>query len=161
MQDSVWAAVQTSDFDVGTLYTWLRGDSSCATDGAIVTFTGVVRDSNAQASLRGIELEHYSEMTLPALRQLAATAQSRFSLGRVVVLHRIGVLATHEQIVFVGATSPHRQAAFDGAQFLMDRLKSDIPLWKKELHSNGDEQWVMAKTRDSKAAQRWDSESQT
>ncbi|WP_353059720.1 molybdenum cofactor biosynthesis protein MoaE [Alteromonas arenosi] len=145
-------SVQTEDFDVAECYSVLREAEG---DGAIVTFTGIVRELAQEARLAGIELEHYPQMTHLALEKLVADARSRFTLGAVTIIHRVGKLAAHEQIVFVGVTSRHRQAAFDACQFLMDILKRDVPLWKKEWHEDGSGQWVAAKDSDKKAAAKW------
>lgn len=145
-------SVQTEDFEVAKCYAQLRDAEG---DGAIVTFTGIVRDLAQGSRLIGIELEHYPQMTMLALEKLVADARSRFPLGSVILIHRVGKLSAHEQIVFVGVTSRHRQVAFDACQFLMDTLKRDVPLWKKEWHEDGTGQWVAAKDSDRAAAEQW------
>ena len=144
--------VQYEDFNVSALYEWLRGAEG---DGAIVTFTGIVRDFNAQGALTGIELEQYAPMTEKALEQLALKAQQKFTVSRTAIIHRIGRLHANQQIVFVGVTSHHRLAAFEAAQFIMDTLKTDVPLWKKEWIDEQQSQWVEVKSSDINAAKRW------
>lgn len=144
--------VQHEDFNLGALYEWLR----CAEgDGAIVTFSGIVRDFNQNGSLAGIELEQYAPMTELALAHLASQAQQRFTINRVAIIHRVGRLSADQQIVFVGVTSQHRLASFDAAQYIMDKLKTDVPLWKKEWVDDNNAQWVAVKQSDVEAAKRW------
>ncbi|MEG3768589.1 molybdenum cofactor biosynthesis protein MoaE [Alteromonas sp. 14N.309.X.WAT.G.H12] len=122
--------------------------------GAIVTFTGQVRDYNHQGPISGIHLEHYPGMTEKALWQLVTEAISRFALLDAHVVHRVGDIGNYEPIVWVGTAASHRKAAFDGACFVMDMLKQSVPLWKKEFQ--GDEAvWVKAKTSDDLAAMTW------
>jgi len=122
--------------------------------GAIVTFTGLVRDNNQSGRIEGIELEHYPEMTQAALEKLVQETSLRFSLRSAGVVHRVGRLLNDEQIVWVGCAAAHRQAAFDGATFLMDMLKQSVPLWKKEL-KQGESIWVKPKASDDDAALKW------
>ena len=146
--------IQYEDFKVEALYEWLR----CASgDGALVTFTGIVRDFNLDGSISGIELEQYAPMTELALSALATEAQQRFGVTRVAIIHRIGKLTSEQQIVFVGVTSQHRRASFDAAQYVMDKLKTDVPLWKKEWLDENEAQWVSVKPSDIEAAKRWQS----
>lgn len=145
--------VQTDDFDVASLYHELQaGDASA---GAVVMFVGKVRDFNQGHGVQGLFLEHYPAMTERYLQQLLADARRRWPLNRVTVLHRVGALQLTEQIVFVGVTSPHREAAFAAAQYLMDILKTRAPFWKKELTAQGEQRWVDANQKDQMSAARW------
>lgn len=148
----MYIEVTRSDFNHQQLYEYMRAHSPQA--GAIVTFTGLVRDTNVNGSIESIELEHYPGMTEKALTALAEKATTRFALQMVAIVHRIGVIKSHEQIVFVGCSALHRQAAFDGASYVMDMLKQSVPLWKKE-HQQGISGWVEAKQSDEKAAMAW------
>ncbi len=121
--------------------------------GAIVTFTGIVRDL-AGGGLQAMEIEHYPGMTQKALEQIAAEAVDRWSLGDALVIHRYGRMAPGEQIMMVATAAPHRKDAFEAAEFLMDYLKSRAPFWKKE-HSTQDAGWVAAKEEDEAALTRW------
>ncbi len=93
-------------------------------------------------------------MTEKALMLLVEQAVDRFSLNSAGALHRVGRIYNNEQIVWVGAAAPHRQAAFDAASYLMDMLKQSVPLWKKEFKGDKSE-WVAAKASDDKAALKW------
>ncbi|SNS14827.1 molybdenum cofactor biosynthesis protein MoaE [Tropicimonas sediminicola] len=120
--------------------------------GAVVSFTGIVRDDSG--ALAEMVIEHYPGMTERALEKIAAEACERWSLADVLVIHRFGPLAPNEQIMMVATASRHRKDAFDAAEFLMDYLKSRAPFWKKERSRNG-ESWVAAKDSDEDALTRW------
>lgn len=145
-------SVQTEDFDHGYEYQTLR--DNVKSDGAIVTFTGLVRDFNVDGSVSSIYIEHYAGMTEKSLMAICAAAKKRWQLGHVRLIHRIGHIKSHEQIVFVGITSVHRQNAFDACQFIMDYLKTQAPLWKQEGTAQG-MQWVASKMSDEESALRW------
>ena len=89
-----------------------------------------------------------------ALAEIVDEARSRWPLGRVTVIHRIGELWPGDEIVFVGVTSAHRSSAFDAGQFIMDYLKTRAPFWKREATPEG-ERWVDARDSDKQAAKRW------
>lgn len=145
-------SVQRGDFDVGQEYAALINNNP--QDGAVVTFSGLVRDVNQGKRVTGLYLEHYPAMTQTSLEAIVDEARCRWPLGRVRVIHRIGQLDLNEQIVFVGVTSRHRQAAFEAASFIMDYLKTRAPFWKKETTEEG-KHWVDARDSDQKAANRW------
>lgn len=121
--------------------------------GAVVTFTGIVRDSDGR--LDRMEIEHYPGMTERAITAIAQEAVDRWSLGDVTVIHRHGTLRPGEPIMMVATAAPHRGDAFAAAEFLMDYLKSRAPFWKKEYTADGAE-WVAAKDQDEDALSRWD-----
>jgi molybdopterin synthase catalytic subunit len=122
--------------------------------GAVVTFSGICRDDGG--SLAALELEHYPGMAERAINEIALQAAERWPLQAVTAIHRYGRVLPGENIVLVLAASAHRQAAFDGAAFLMDFLKSKAPFWKKLIAADGsDGGWVDAKESDDEALQRW------
>ncbi|KUF11310.1 molybdenum cofactor biosynthesis protein MoaE [Pseudoponticoccus marisrubri] len=142
--------VQQAPFDFGA-----EADRFAAgrTDlGAVVTFTGVVRD--ADGDLQRMEIEHYPGMTEKALEAIAQEAATRWSLGEVLVIHRHGPLQAGERIMMVATAARHRKAAFEAADFLMDYLKSRAPFWKKEHGADG-AGWVAARDEDEAALRRW------
>jgi molybdopterin synthase catalytic subunit len=120
--------------------------------GAVGSFTGIARVDDG---ITAIELEHYPAMTLAALEALVAQAQARWELLGVVLIHRVGVISVGEAIVLVGTASAHRAAALEACAFLIDRLKTDVPFWKKE-HRAGGAEWVEAKASDGVAGKLWD-----
>lgn len=145
-------SLQQEDFDLGAEYQWLRQGGTG--DGAIVTFTGLVRDFCQHSTVNSITLEYYPGMTEKSLNKICDEARQRWPLGKIRLIHRIGTIAAAEQIVFVGVTSQHRRAAFAGAEFIMDYLKTQAPFWKKENTPQG-ALWVEAKDSDLQAAKRW------
>jgi molybdopterin synthase catalytic subunit len=149
---SIRIRIQQDDFHLDTEYQCLRQENPQA--GAIVTFTGLVRDFNAEGGVSGIILEHYPGMTEKTLHRIAQQACERWSLAAVTILHRIGKLQGAEQIVLVATVSLHRHAAFAAAEFIMDCLKTEAPFWKREATANG-ERWVDAKDTDQRARERW------
>lgn len=143
--------VQTEDFDIGAEIAALTAGR--ADIGAVVTFTGLVRDGDG--AVREMTLEHYPGMTEAALREIEAEAQARWPLQGSTIIHRVGPLAPSDQIVLVIAASRHRQAAFEAAAFLMDYLKTRAPFWKREAAPDGTASWVDARECDDAAAARW------
>lgn len=123
--------------------------------GAVVTFTGRTRDSQGDTPLVALELEHYPGMTEASIRALCAEALERWPLQAIQLAHRIGPVAVAEDIVFVAVSSPHRADAFSACEFLMDALKSRVPLWKKAVTSEGS-RWIDANPADQRRAERWD-----
>lgn len=154
----MFAYVCDNDFNQQQLYHRLQQDAQRVDKGnvgAIVTFTGLVRDSNSNGHIKGIELEHYPGMTEKALTDLVNLTIERFSLISAGAVHRVGKLYNDEQIVWVGCAAPHRASSFEAASFLMDMLKQSVPLWKKEFSDDGDAQWVEVKASDHQAAMAW------
>ncbi len=122
--------------------------------GALVSFVGLCRDE--AGSLQALELEHYPGMAETEMSRIAGLAIKRFSLLGLTAIHRHGRIAAGEQIVLVIAAAPHRQAAFDGANFVMDFLKTSAPFWKKEHGKDGTSgDWVAARDADDMARDRW------
>lgn len=122
--------------------------------GAAVTFTGVVR-SSPDDPLTALTLECYPELAINQLTAITEQAMTRFGLLAATVIHRYGTLGPGEPIVQVMTLSPHRDAAFKGAEFLMDYLKTDAPFWKQETGASGT-RWVEAKAEDDLAKARWE-----
>jgi molybdopterin synthase catalytic subunit len=144
--------VQSMDFDFAYEYQKLRDSSH--SDGALVTFVGLVRDMNLQKSVSGLFLEHYPAMTEKVLNEIVEKARAKWQLGSVSIIHRVGQLEVSEQIVFVGVTSRHRQSAYHANEFIMDYLKTQAPFWKKETTSDGDK-WIEAKASDMEKSKDW------
>ena len=147
----VTISVQAEPFDYGTLSNaFAQGHTHV---GAVVTFCGIVRDDEL-GGLSTMEIEHYPGMTEKAINAHSQIAKNRFSLAEVLVIHRYGSLKPGEMIMMVATAAPHRNDAFQGAEFLMDYLKSRAPFWKKEI-VNGEPRWVDAKPEDEDALSRW------
>lgn len=121
--------------------------------GAIVTFTGIVRDL-PDDPLVAMEIEHYPAMTEKAIAAMAQEATERFNLGDVLVIHRYGRLEPGEMIMMVATAARHRRDAFEAATYLMDYLKSRAPFWKREITAKG-AAWVASTDEDEAALSRW------
>lgn len=143
--------LQTAPFDPGAETNIFLESSDGA--GAAVTFTGLVR-SRPGDPVSTLTLEVYPELAEAQIGKAIADAVTRFGLIKATVIHRHGPLQPSEPIVQVMTLAPHRRAAFEGAEFLMDFLKTDAPFWKKEATPEG-ERWVEAKPEDDHARDRW------
>jgi molybdopterin synthase catalytic subunit len=145
--------VQTADFDLSHE---VRALTAGRTDiGAIVTFTGTVRDTAKGQPITEMALEHYPGMTEAELERVEAEARQRWPLQAALIIHRYGALKPGDNIVLVVTASAHRQAAFEAAEFLMDYLKTRAPFWKRETSAEGESHWVDARESDDAAAERW------
>jgi len=145
--------VQQDNFDIGAEIERLRAGRTDI--GAIVSFTGTVRDTAKGEAISLMTLEHYPGMTAKELERIEAEANERWPLQASLIVHRYGPMKPGENIVLVVTASPHRQAAFEAAQFLMDFLKTDAPFWKKEDGPDGGD-WVDARESDDDALKRWE-----
>lgn len=143
-------SVQAEAFDLGAEANAFAAAVTGA--GAVVTFTGLVRDNSGRLS--AMEIEHYPGMTEKAIGAIMDQAMARWSLVDALVIHRHGLLRSGEPIMMVATAAPHRADAFAAAEFLMDYLKSRAPFWKKEIGTDGVE-WVAAKEADEAALDRW------
>ena len=143
--------ITEDDFDIAAEHDKLKA----ASVGAIVTFTGTVRDLGGDEAIDAMTLEHYPGMTESEIEIIIDKAKQRWPLDGVTVIHRVGRLQTLENIVFVGCASAHRHAAFDAANFIMDFLKTNAPFWKKEDRESG-AAWVDSRETDYAALRRWD-----
>lgn len=145
-------SIQTEPFDSGAeTNAFLLANAGA---GAAVTFTGLVR-SQPEDPIGALILECYPELAINQVTAMIEQAVVRFGLIRAKVIHRYGTLRPGEPIVQVMALAPHREAAFQGAEFLMDYLKTDAPFWKQEETPDGT-RWVDAKSQDDAAKARWE-----
>jgi molybdopterin synthase catalytic subunit len=148
--------VQEEDFDVGAELARLTEGNHAI--GGVALFVGLVRDvvgdDGGPAAVRAMTLEHYPAMTEKMLADFEADAQARWPLEASLVIHRYGRLEPGDRIVLVATASPHRQAAFESCQFLIDWLKTKAPFWKLEDTASG-ARWVEARESDDEAAARW------
>jgi molybdopterin synthase catalytic subunit len=158
-------SVQQDDFDAGAEIAALSAGREDI--GAVASFVGLVRGAekvgcgdtanfatSVAANVAAMTLEHYPGMTEKALAGIVAEAESRWRLGAVRVIHRIGRLLPGDRIVFVGVAAVHRGDAFAACEFIMDYLKTRAPFWKKEETPQG-ARWVDARDDDEAAATRW------
>ncbi|MGY6643614.1 MAG: molybdenum cofactor biosynthesis protein MoaE [Salinarimonas sp.] len=144
--------IQREDFDIAAEIAALS--EGRADIGALASFTGLCRDEGGRLS--ALELEHYPGMAEAELGRVAREAAQRWPLTSLVAIHRYGLIRPGENIVLVIAASSHRHAAFSGAEFMMDFLKTRAPFWKREHLVNGETGgWVEARDADDAAMARW------
>lgn len=141
--------IDATPIKINKYYDWL---SQSPIDGAIVTFTGKVRSE--QEKVQSLYLEHYHGMTETVMVKIMDEARQRWQINRAIIVHRIGHILANELIVFVGVSSLHRHEAFVSTQFIMDKLKNDVPLWKKEK-TLYEESWVEVKKSDRDSLKKW------
>ncbi len=113
--------------------------------GAIVTFTGATRRENAGRRVLKLEYEAYEAMALAEMRKLAREAGERWSIVRIAIRHRIGLVDIGETSVAIAVSAAHRAEAFEACRFAIDRLKEIVPIWKKEYFEGG-EVWIGCQT---------------
>lgn len=140
-------SVQPAPIDLGTEIAGVEARGA----GAIASFTGTVRGDDGVTELL---LEHYPGMTEGALVALAEQAMVRWGLMAVTMVHRVGPMEPGDRIVFIATAAVHRAAALESCAYLIDRLKTDAPFWKRERRG-GDARWVEARESDAAAAERW------
>jgi molybdopterin synthase catalytic subunit len=109
--------------------------------GGIVIFEGIVRDNARGKQVRYLEYEIYEEMAREQIKTIIQEAQQRFGVERVAVAHRSGRLEIGEASVIIVVATPHRDEAFEACRYIIDTLKATVPIWKKEVATNGEE-WV-------------------
>lgn len=149
--------IQETDFSVAAEWEALRARTS-GDVGAVASFVGLVRERDPDNEIQGLYLEHYPGMTESSIRKILDQAASRWPIDDIVVIHRVGSLAPRDQIVFVQAAAAHRPAAFAACEFVMDYLKTDAVLWKRERLTDG-ERWIEATGDDRQRVARWGSDS--
>jgi molybdopterin synthase catalytic subunit len=112
------------------------------TDGAIVTFDGIVRNNFEGRVVRFLEYEAYAEMAEKKLAEIGAEVRRKFSVGEIAIVHRLGKLEIGDSSIVVAVAAPHRQAAFEACAYAMERVKAEVPIWKKEFFADGADHWV-------------------
>lgn len=154
-QPIIKVVVQKEDFNSAMEQANLKKHSLLV--GAVAEFTGCVRaDEHELNTIQAIFLEHYSPMTERAIERIIQQASEKWSLIAVTVIHRVGQLNTGDNVVYVGAASTHRKDALACIEFVMDYLKNDVPIWKKELTAQS-EHWVEQKLSDVASKNTWKS----
>ena len=124
-------------------------------EGAVVSFLGIARpESSSGEQVERLVLDHHPRLTLGSLDEIAAAARERFAISSLRIVHRYGAVAPGETIVFVAAAAGHRRAAFEAADYMMDRLKTEAVFWKREETSSG-AHWIEPREEDYSARERW------
>jgi molybdopterin synthase catalytic subunit len=145
--------LQREGFDIGAEIAALTKGRTDV--GAVVTFSGLCRDSVGDQRIVAMTLDHYPAMAQAELERIEAEAHARWPLLASTIVHRYGRLEPGDEIVLVVTTSAHRAAAFEAASFMMDFLKTRAPFWKLEETASGSAGWVSAKDEDDRALERW------
>ena len=112
------------------------------TDGAVVTFDGIVRNNFDGRPVEYLEYETYAMMAEKKLAEIGAEVQQKFAIGEIAIVHRIGRLEIGESSIVVAVAAPHRHAAFEACAYAMERVKTEVPVWKKEFFADGTDHWV-------------------
>lgn len=149
--------VQQADFDSAALVAQMR-ERTAGKAGAVVTFTGYVRDYAPDQATQSLFLEHYPGMCEREITEICNTALSRWDVAEVLAVHRYGELHLKDQIVFVAAASAHRGQAFRACEYIIDALKTRAPFWKRETLSDGGRFWVQQKEADADKTEQWNTE---
>lgn len=136
--ENVWILLTEQRLDSSAAAEFLRDESA----GGIDLFLGTTRRFTAGRETERLEYEAYGSMAVDEMRRLAEAAAERWPLAKVVVHHRTGVVAVTESSVIVGSSSPHRKDAFDATRYLIDTLKREVPIWKREHFADGETEWV-------------------
>lgn len=111
-------------------------------DGAVVTFDGIVRNNFDGRAVRYLEYEAYAAMAEKKMAEIAEEMRNKFAVGDVAMVHRIGRLEIGESSILIAVAAPHRRPAFEACAYAMDRVKEEVPVWKKEFFTDGESHWV-------------------
>lgn len=147
--------VQHDDFDSASLVAGLR-ERTAGKAGAVVAFTGYVRDYAPNAPTHTLFLEHYPGMCEREIQDLCDHARERWEVLDYVVVHRVGELHHTDQIVFIAVACAHRGQAFRACEYIIDALKTRAPFWKRETLADGEQFWVEQKETDTAKTNQWD-----
>lgn len=132
-------ALTSNPIDIASALNYLQSDQA----GAIDFFLGVVRDNTQERSVDRLEYEAYDRMAISEMQKIADEAHNRWPILRYTIIHRTGTLLTGEIAVLIGVATPHRADAFDACRYIIDTIKQTVPIWKKEIFTDG-EVWVNA-----------------
>lgn len=124
----------------------LLGTVTSSADGAVLLFWGVVRDHNDGRAVSHLEYDAYIPMAEAKLSEIMAEARSRWDVGRIAVMHRIGRLEIGEASVGIAVASPHRAEAYDASRYIIEELKRRVPIWKREGYTQGGAEWLGGET---------------
>jgi molybdopterin synthase catalytic subunit len=114
--------------------------------GANVLFVGTTRRMTGQRETTRLEYECYESMAVSKMESLVALAHEQWPIAKVSIVHRVGVVEIETASIAVAVSSPHRSASFEAASWLLERLKQEVPVWKREIWADGQEEWVHPET---------------
>ena len=130
--------VTTEPLDVQQVHNLVKSPA----DGAVVTFDGIVRNNFGGREVRYLAYEAYAAMAEKKMAEIAAEVQNKFAVGNIAMVHRVGRLEIGESSILIAIAAPHRQPAFEACAYAMDRVKEEVPVWKKEFFADGESHWV-------------------
>ncbi len=133
----MFCAITRDPIDAAALARHVRSDA----DGAVLVFTGVVRDHHEGRSVESLSYEAFAEMAVEKLEGICRDVQARFEVGDVAVAHRVGDLAIGDVSVAIAVAAPHRDAAYGASRTIIERVKREVPIWKRERYADGQEAW--------------------
>ena len=141
-KNAVQIGVQTEPLDVGAVFAALQTPRA----GGVAIFVGTTRQWTAGEETVRLEYEGYEAMALKEMHRLADEAAARWPIERLCIVHRLGVVPPAEASVVVGVATPHRAEAFEACRYLIDTLKQQVPIWKREVYADGTTEWVEGAT---------------
>ena len=137
-EPSLWILLTDRPLDTSAAADFLRDERA----GGIDLFLGTTRRFTDGRTTDELEYEAYGSMAVAEMKRLADAASEQWPLTKVVVHHRTGIVSVKESSVIVGTSSPHRNDAFEATRFLIDTLKNEVPIWKRERFADGETEWV-------------------
>lgn len=138
LNEDTWVEIVTDPIQQPDIESWLIDPRS----GAICTFSGTTREWTKGMQTQKLFFECYPEMAFSEMQKLISKTRSKWVTSKIALLHRIGDVAIGESSVFIGVSTPHRNDAFDACRYLIDTLKEDVPIWKKDFRPDGSSEWV-------------------
>ncbi len=133
----MYCAITPDPIDTAELARRVRSDA----DGAVLTFAGVVRNHHDDRPVESLRYEAYEEMAQAKLRSICEAVKSLVDVGDIAVVHRVGELEIGEVSVAIAVAAPHRDAAYRASREIIERIKREVPIWKKERYADGEEEW--------------------
>jgi molybdopterin synthase catalytic subunit len=133
----MYCIVTRDPIDTAGLLRRVRSDA----DGAVLIFAGVVRDHHEGRAVEALAYEVYEEMAVEKIEMICKEVASRFEVGELAVAHRVGELAVGDISVVIAVAAPHRDAAYKASREIIERVKGEVPIWKRERYSDGGEVW--------------------
>ncbi len=140
----MYCVVSRGPIDAAELLQRVRSDA----DGAVLLFAGVVRDHHEGRSVEALAYEAYEEMAVAKMEMICQEVSTRFEVGELAVAHRVGDLEIGEISVVIAVAAPHRDAAYKASREIIERIKTEVPIWKRERYSDGGEVWRDGTTPD-------------
>ncbi len=135
--EKYWIAVTPNPLNIQELYEFVLSPSC----GAVASFVGTVRNTFEGRPVEALEYDGYPEMGETVLKTIVQQAFDRWEIEKVAVFHRLGLLQLTEVSVVITVSAPHRAAAFEACRFIIEEIKKDLPVWKKEHFVDGEQEW--------------------